>query len=104
MEKEINLICEFCDNWFLPKKVKALEKGLVQDLKAKGYNAKLTIESSNSPSKPYYLYLVLGKTKKIILSNNATKHRKQGAIIDYSINDANRSKVVDLIIDTIKNK
>ena len=86
MDKEINLICEFCDNWFLPKKVKALEKGLIQDLKAKGYNAKLTIESSNSPSKPYYLYLVLGKTKKIILSNNAIKHRKQGVIIDYSIN------------------
>ena len=29
MEKELNLICEFCDNWFLPKKVKAIEKGLV---------------------------------------------------------------------------
>ena len=49
MDNELNLICEFCDNWFLPKKVKALEKGLIQDLKAKGYNAKLTIESSNSP-------------------------------------------------------
>ena len=102
MEKEINLICEFCNNWFLPKKVKALEKGLVQDLKAKGFNAKLTIESSNSPAKPYYLYLLLGENKKIILSNNPTKHRKEGAIIDYSINDANRSKVVEKIIDAFK--
>ena len=102
MEKEINLICEFCNNWFLPKKVKALEKGLVQDLKEKGYSAKLTIESSNSPSKPYYLYLLVGKIKKIILSNNPTKHRKEGAIIDYSINDKNRSKVVEKIIETVK--
>ena len=104
MEKEINLICEFCANWFLPKKIKALEKGLVQDLKLKGYNTKLTIIPSASPSKPYYLYLTLGNTKKIILSNNAAKHRKEGAIIDYSVNDANRSQVVEKIIDMIKNK
>ena len=104
MEKEINLICEFCNNWFLPKKIKALENGLIQDLKLKGYNAKLTIEPSNSPAKPYYLYLILGNKKIIILSNNATKHRKEGAIIDYSINDANRSKVVEKIIGMIKNK
>ena len=104
MEKEIHLICEFCDNWFLPKKVNALEKTLVQDLKAKGYEAKLTIEPSNSPAKPYYLYLVLGNTKKIILSNNATMHRKEGAIIDYSLNNANRKKVVEKIIECLKNK
>ena len=86
MENELNLICEFCDNWFLPKKIKALEKGLIQDLKAKGYNAKLTIESSNSPSKPY----------------NANQHRKEGAIIDYCVTDANRKKVVQKIIDIVK--
>ena len=102
MEKELNLICEFCDNWFLPKKVKALEKGLIQDLKAKGYNAKLTIESSNSPAKPYYLYLMIGGNKKIILSNNANQHRKEGAIIDYCVTDANRKKVVQKIIDTVR--
>ena len=104
MEKELNLICEFCANWFLPKKVKALEKGLVQDLKSKGYNAKLTIEPSTSPAKPYYLYLLIGSIKKIILSNNPTKHRKYGAIIDYSINDSNRKKVVEKIIETFENK
>ena len=104
MEKELNLICVFCNNWFLPKKVKALEKSLVQDLKEKGYSAKLTIESSNSPAKPYYLYLVLGNKKIIILSNNPTKHRKEGAIIDYSLNDANRSKVVEKIIEKIEKK
>ena len=104
MEKQINLICEFCDNWFLAKKVNALEKSLVQDLKAKGYEVKLTIEPSNSPAKPYYLYLVLGNKKKIILSNNATMHRKEGAIIDYSLNDANRKKVAEKIIESLKNK
>ena len=102
MDNELNLICEFCDNWFLPKKVKALEKGLIQDLKSKGYNAKLTIESSDSPAKPYYLYLMIGGTKKIILSNNATQHRREGAIIDYCVTDANRKKVVQKIIDTVK--
>ena len=102
MDNELNLICEFCDNWFLPKKVKALEKGLIQDLKAKGYNAKLTIESSNSPAKPYYLYLMIGGNKKIILSNNATLHRREGAIIDYCVTDANRKKVAQKIIDTVK--
>ena len=104
MEKELNLLCEFCANWYLPKKVKALEKGLVQDLKSRGYNAKLIIESSTSPAKPYYLYLLIGNTKKIILSNNPTKHRKEGAIIDYSINDSNRNKVVEKIIDIFKNQ
>ena len=82
----------------------ALEKSLVQDLKAKGYEVKLTIEPSNSPAKPYYLYLVLGNKKKIILSNNATMHRKEGAIIDYSLNDANRKKVAEKIIESLKNK
>ena len=100
--EELNLICEFCNNWYLPKKVKALEKGLVQDLKSKGYTAKLEIVSSDSSAKPYYLYLKVGNTQKIILSNNATLHRKEGAIIDYNINDFNRSKVVDKIIDTFK--
>ena len=101
-EEEIYLICEFCNNWYLPKKIKALEKGLVQDLKSKGYKAKLEIESSNSAAKAYYLYLKNGNNKIIILSNNGSLHRKEGAIIDYSINDSNRKKVVDKIIDTFK--
>ena len=101
-EEEINLICEFCNSWYLPKKIKALEKGLVQDLKSKGYKAKLEIESSNSAAKPYYLFLKNGNNKIIILSNNASLHRKEGAIIDYNINDFNRKKVVDKIIDTFK--
>ena len=101
-EEEIHLICEFCNNWYLPKKIKALEKGLVQDLKSKGYKAKLEIESFNSVAKPYYLFLKNGNDKIIILSNNGSLHRKEGAIIDYSINDSNRKKVVDKIIDTFK--
>ena len=99
MEKELNLICVFCDNWFLPKKIDALKKGLINDLKNKGYNSKLSIEASNSSSKPYYLYLQKGNYRKLIFSNNANLHRKEGAIIDYSINDFNRKKVVEKIIE-----
>ena len=53
-------------------------------------------------AKPYYLFLKNGNNKIIILSNNGSLHRKEGAIIDYSINDSNREKVVDKIIDTFK--
>ena len=101
MEKELNLLCVFCNNWFLPKKIQALEKGLIQDLKIKGYNAKISVEPSDSPSKPYYLYLQKGNSNKLIFSNNANLHRKEGAIIDYSINDFNRKKVVEKIIESI---
>ena len=101
MEKELNLLCVFCNNWFLPKKIQALEKGLIQDLKNKGYNAKISVEPSDSPSKPYYLYLQKGNSNKLIFSNNANLHKKEGAIIDYSINDFNRKKVVEKIIESI---
>ena len=101
MEKELNLLCVFCNNWFLPKKIQALEKGLIQDLKNKGYNAKISVEPSDSPSKPYYLYLQKGNSNKLIFSNNANLHRKEGAIIDYSINDFNRKKVLEKIIESI---
>ena len=101
MEKELNLLCVFCNNWFLPKKIQALEKGLIQDLKNKGYNVKISVEPSDSPSKPYYLYLQKGNSNKLIFSNNANLHRKEGAIIDYSINDFNRKKVVEKIIESI---
>ena len=101
MEKELNLICVFCNNWFLPKKIQALEKGLIKDLKDKGYNAKISVEPSNSPSKPYYLYLQSANSKKLIFSNNANLHRKEGAIIDYCINDFNRKKVVEKIVESI---
>ena len=101
MEKELNLLCVFCNNWFLRKKIQALEKGLIQDLKNKGYNAKISVEPSDSPSKPYYLYLQKGNSNKLIFSNNANLHRKEGAIIDYSINDFNRKKVVEKIIESI---
>ena len=101
MEKELNLLCVFCNNWFLPKKIQALEKGLIQDLKNKSYNAKISVEPSDSPSKPYYLYLQKGNSNKLIFSNNANLHRKEGAIIDYSINDFNRKKVVEKIIESI---
>ena len=101
MEKELNLICVFCNNQFLPKKIKALEQGLIQDLKNKGYNSKMTIEPSDSPSKPYYLYLQNGNSRKLIFSNNASLHRKEGAIIDYCINDFNRKKVVEKIIESV---
>ena len=102
MEKELNLLCVFCNNWFLPKKIQALEKSLIKDLKDKGYNAKISVEASDSPSKPYYLYLQNGNSKKIIFSNNANLHRKEGAIIDYCVTDANRKKVVQKIIDIVK--
>ena len=101
MEKELNLICVFCNNWFLPKKIKALEQGLIQDLKNKGYNSKMTIEPSDSPSKPYYLYLQKGNSTKLIFSNNANLHRKEGTIIDYYINDFNRKKDIEKIIESI---
>ena len=101
MEKELNLLCVFCNNWFLPKKIQALEKGLIQDLKNKGYNAKITVEPSDSPSKPYYLYLQKGNSHKLIFSNNTNLHRKEGTIIDYCINDFNRKKVVAKIIESI---
>ena len=100
MEKEVNLLCVFCNNWFLPSKIQALEKGLIQDLKNKGYNAKITVEPSDSPSKPYYLYLQKGNSNKLIFSNNANLYRKEGAIIDYCINDFNRKKVVAKIIES----
>lgn len=61
----------------------------------------MTIEPSDSPSKPYYLYLQNGNTKKLIFSNNASLHRKEGAIIDYCINDFNRKKVVEKIIESV---
>ena len=40
--------------------------------------------------------------RKLIFSNNASLHRKDGAIIDYCINDFNRKKVVEKIIESIK--
>ena len=101
-EKEFNLICEFCDNWFIDKKVQSLENGLIQDLKSKGYNVKLIVHPSNSQAKPYYIYLQKGNINKIILSNNANLHRKEGAIIDYSITKSNQKKVVDKIISEIQ--
>lgn len=70
-------------------------------MKNKGYNAKISVEPSDSPSKPYYLYLQKGKLNKLIFSNNANLHRKEGAIIDYCINDFNRKKVVEKIIESI---
>ena len=85
----------------MPKKVQALQNGLIKDLKDKGYNAKMTIEPSDSPSKPYYLYLQNGDSTKLIFSNNASLHRKEGAIIDYCINDFNRKKVVEKIIESV---
>jgi hypothetical protein len=45
---------------------------------------------------------MIGGSKKIILSNNATLHRREGAIIDYCVTDANRKKVAQKIIDTVK--
>ncbi len=102
MEKELTLICVFCNNWFLPKKIQSLEKGLINDLKVKGYNSKIIIEPSDLPSKPYYLYLQINNMRKLIFSNNASLHRKDGAIIDYCINDFNRKKVVEKIIESIK--
>ena len=70
-------------------------------MKNKGYNAKISVEPSDSPSKPYYLYLQNGNSNKLIFSNNANLHRKEGAIIDYCINDFNRKKVVEKIIELI---
>ena len=104
MEKNIFIECEFCDNWFIDKKTKAFEKCLVDKLKNLGFNVNFKIIPINSTFKPYYIYIIKNKERKLVFSNNASLHRKEGVIIDYCLNDSNVKKVIEKINNIINNK
>jgi hypothetical protein len=103
MEKNIIIECEFCDNWFIDKKTNAFEKCLVNKLKNLGYYVNFKIIPINSTFKPYYIYIIINKERKLVFSNNASLHRKEGAIIDYCLNDSNVKKVIEKIKNVINN-
>ena len=71
---------------------------LATELKARQVNLRLKCIPMSGGLGEFFLYRCDEGKEKVVFSNNAEKHKSEGAVIGFSIKASNVGKIADLLM------
>ena len=95
--KVVNVRAEICSSWGYSSKIDNINL-LAIEMKNRGVNLKLKCKPMTGGNGEYYIYRSDGEKEQLVFSNNAEKHKSEGAVIGYNIKSTNVGQIADLLM------
>ena len=95
--RTVQVRAELCNRWGYYECVDNI-KLLATELHNRGINMQLKCIPMPGGNGEFFLYRCDGEKEKVVFSNNAEKHKSQGAVIGFSIKPSNVGKIADLLM------